>query len=258
MISLRKKISCMLRNTLLPFLITSCMASTLSDDYKHLFHSSVYGHYGDISDSMYFEAILDTESSIADKLTLQDKAVFNLKSSGFVPGSHFSLYMTRIQEKPCFMGNLIANENGELVIEKTLSTLVVVLYGHMLGEETTYTIISDDKSFYMSTSASNNPIRIQGKDNALVIMKIITSKVDLFSLEGHRFNPNEKLHIISNTCEEKKVHQLIANAQGHWMCTVQPNSQGLRGGDGTIIITREDGEILTTKFLWGEKASSFF
>ena len=258
MISLHKNISYLFLNTFLPLLMTSCMSPlTTPYNYEHLLRSGIVGHHGEISDTMCFEAIIDTENPLSKKLN-DGSIVFSLKSSGFVPGSRFSLYMTRVQEKPCFMCDLIADENGEFITVEKNSILLrnhsIGLFGHMLGEETTYSIVSADGSIYMSASIGNNPIRMKGKDNAVVAMKIITRNVDLFSLQGQGFIPGEKLDIISSTCGEKEIYQLIVDANGKWRCSINPTPKAFKGGDGLITLKREDGEILRTKYLWGEKA----
>lgn len=258
MINLHRNIACLFRNIILPLLVTSCMSpSTPPYNYEYLLRSGVVGHHGEISDAMCFEAVIDTENPLSKKLN-DGSIFFSLKSSGFVPGSRFSLYMTRVQEKPCFLCDLIADENGEFIIVGKesifLKNHLFGIFGHMLGEESTYSIVSADGSIYMSASIGNNPIRMRGKDNALVAMKIITRNVDLFSLQGERFIPGEKLDIISNTCGEKEIYQLIVDVDGKWRCSISPTPKGFKGGEGMITLKREDGEILRTKYLWGEKA----
>ncbi len=153
---------------------------------------------------------------------------------------------------------LIANENGELMIEGTenekFENEYSLLFGHMNGEETAFTLISEDGLEIVSAVAVQKPLMALGKDGSVIKMRLATSKVDCFLVQCTGLNPNENFKYISTICHKKDQHTSAADAKGNWQTMLYPAVIGLEGGFGSLQIRRENGDDLKVNYLWGKDA----
>jgi hypothetical protein len=215
--------------------------------------SLLYGKAGENIDNVYFEAEIDTESESSKKCS-KNKVIAQIKSRGFPPGSLYYLSMSRIDGLVGEMGLVEANEKGELMLIKEkmpLENLNLIHSGFFRGEESYYTLVSLDRSTYLTTSMGSDIIRTKAQDGATISVKMRTPDADIFSLDGKGFIPEEKLDLINKYAEFEVITHVIASKNGTFNGMFQIDIKNFQGGTGYVEVKRQSGEILSAEYIWG-------
>ncbi len=231
--------------------LSSCSTSRLTIEEQEKVWTTMYLETNETSCPIYFNAIIVEENNPE---SCSNQKTVSLLNGGFTPGSCLRLYLTRISRDSLFIGNVIADNNGKLILAgknpQKIEDQYFLLEDHMLGEESAYTLIPYDGKAFITTSILPKPLITEGTDGVKLKMRLASQEGDYFLLHASGLFPGEKVNIVSTS--DNKINQALnADANGQLQHLIRPIVLGCRGGFASYELIRENGEKLKMSYPWG-------
>ncbi|PJD94190.1 MAG: hypothetical protein CK425_12000 [Parachlamydia sp.] len=180
------------------------------------------------------------------------------ETNGFNPGNRYTLYMVDMLFTRANLGDLIVNDEGQLVNPKSGQLLYdtsLVSANCMNGEQCFFVLEAEDKKSCLIASFTPDPIEYGWGDGAYMQASVVTADTSIFAVAGKGFQPNEPLKMISENCGENLVHNFEAYPDGCFSMILMPRVVNVEGGSAKFIIQRKQSdEIGILKYLWGTLA----
>ncbi|MBA3603345.1 MAG: hypothetical protein H0W50_06840 [Parachlamydiaceae bacterium] len=229
----------------------------LSTEQQNKIWESVLNLDHSVNHSEYFEIEPTTDEEFSRGVR-PGEIMIHFANGGFTPGSRYRLFRTLTGNKSEFMGDVIALDSGELIIKGErnieLKNFHILVFGHMLGEESAFTLMSEDGQTYLTAVAVQKPIIAQGADGITMRVRLYSRIADMVLLQCSGLKPNEELNLMSTSCNEVHHNEGKADANGWFQHFTNPCVIGSQGGEGSFVIFRKNGDYLKINYLWGEEA----
>ena len=195
---------------------------------------------------------------IAERLALENvnltDPAFTFVTSGFQPGDSYDFYMLNMLYKKVSHDQYIVNDEGKLVAKKNgyyFDNSLQFGNGFMNAEPKFAILLSSDKKTCLATTIVSKPVEFAWTDGAHIQLIMLSPDACQFNLVGTGFLPNESLTMCATSCQERLEGACPASSEGTIQGLILPAVVNQPGGNATIEIKRQNGDIGTLNYFWG-------